>query len=83
MPLPALTARARTVWVRLAGVPVVFAPVLRPAVSPTSRLCPPGWAGLVVIADEAIATVPDAGTGQIIDPTAADWSGFSLVWLYE
>ena len=66
MPLPALTARARTVWVRLAGVPVVFAPVLRPAVSPTSRLCPPGWAGLVVIADEAIATVPDAGTGQIM-----------------
>ena len=24
-----------------------------------------------------------AGTGQIIDPTASDWSGFSLIWLYE
>jgi hypothetical protein len=24
-----------------------------------------------------------AGTGQIIDPTAVDWSGYSLVWLYE
>jgi hypothetical protein len=22
-------------------------------------------------------------TGQIIDPTAVDWSGYSLVWLYE
>ena len=24
-----------------------------------------------------------AGTGQIIDPTAVNWSGYSLVWLYE
>jgi hypothetical protein len=24
-----------------------------------------------------------AATDQIIDPTAADWSGFSLIWLYE
>jgi hypothetical protein len=24
-----------------------------------------------------------AGTGQIIDPTAADWSEFNLIWFYE
>ena len=24
-----------------------------------------------------------AGAGRIIDPTAVDWSGYSLVWLYE
>jgi Collagen triple helix repeat (20 copies) len=24
-----------------------------------------------------------AGTNQILDPTATDWSGFALVWLYE
>ena len=24
-----------------------------------------------------------AGTGQILDPTGTDWSGYSLVWLYE
>jgi hypothetical protein len=24
-----------------------------------------------------------AGIGRIIDPTAVDWSGYSLVWLYE
>jgi hypothetical protein len=24
-----------------------------------------------------------AVAGQIIDPTAADWSGFTLIWLYE
>jgi hypothetical protein len=66
MPQPALTAQARAVWERLAGLPVVFASVLRPAVSPQSRLCPPGWVGLVVIADAAIATVPDADTAQIM-----------------
>ena len=66
MPQPALTTRARAAWERLAGLPVVFAPVLRPAVSPRSRLCPPGWVGLVVIADAAIATAPDADTAQIM-----------------
>jgi GNAT acetyltransferase len=66
MPVPGLTARVRADWERLAGVPVVFAPVLSVAVSPRSRLCPPGWVGLVVIADAAIATVPDAGTAQIM-----------------
>ena len=24
-----------------------------------------------------------AGTGQIIDPTGTDWSGYSLIWLYK
>jgi len=64
MPLAALTVRARTVWEVLAGVPVTFAPVVRVAVSPHSRLCPPGWAGLVVIAGAAIATAPDVNTRQ-------------------
>lgn len=66
MPLPGLAARVCANWERLAGVPVVFAPVLSVAVSPRSRLCPPGWVGLVVIADAAIATVPDAGTAKIM-----------------
>jgi len=64
MPLAALTLRARTVWEGLAGVPVAFAPVVRVAVSPRSRLCPPGWAGLVVIAGAAIATAPDEDARQ-------------------
>jgi hypothetical protein len=23
------------------------------------------------------------GTDQIIDPTAADWTGYNLIWLYR
>jgi hypothetical protein len=61
-----LTARVRTIWERLAGAPVAFAPVVRVAVSPRSRLCPQGWAGLVVIAGAAIATAPDTPTGRIM-----------------
>jgi hypothetical protein len=36
------------------------------AVSPGSSLCPPGWAGLVVIAGTAIATAPDTHAAQIM-----------------
>jgi hypothetical protein len=66
MPLDELTARARAVWESLARVPVAFAPAVRVAVSPRSSLCPPGWAGLVVIAGTAIATAPDAHAAQIM-----------------
>jgi hypothetical protein len=66
MSLPTLTARVRTVWESLAGVPVGFAPVLRVAASPRSGLRPPSWVGLVVIAGTAIATAPDARTAQIV-----------------
>ena len=64
MPPSALILRARTVWEGLASVPVAFALVVRVVVSPRSRLCPPGWAGLVVIAGAAIATAPDEDTRQ-------------------
>jgi hypothetical protein len=40
-------------WESLTGSPAGFGPVLRVAVSPDSRLCPPGWVGIVVIADAA------------------------------
>src|SRR6266487_4541431 len=61
---PTLTARSRALWESLAGVPAEFGPVLRVAVSPTSRLCPPRWVGIVVIADAVIATAPTADTAQ-------------------
>jgi hypothetical protein len=55
---PALTARSRVLWEALASAPAEFAPTLRVAVSPGSLLCPPGWVGLVVIADAVLATAP-------------------------
>ena len=55
---PTLTARSRALWASLAGAPARFGPVLHVAVSPDSRLCPPRWVGIVVIADTVIATAP-------------------------
>lgn len=66
MPLITLTTRARTVWESLAGVPVAFAPDVRVAVSSRSSLCPPGWAGLVVIDGAAIATAPARYIAQVM-----------------
>jgi GNAT superfamily N-acetyltransferase len=54
------------VWERLTGATAEFRPALRVAVSPDSRLCPPGWAGIVVIADAVIATAPTEDTAHIV-----------------
>lgn len=61
---PALTARARELWQALADEAAGFSPAASVAVSPGSRLCPPGWAGIVVIGDAAIATAPDQETAR-------------------
>jgi len=51
----ALTARATELWEYLAGTAAPFAPPISVAVSPRSYLCPPGWAGIVVIGRAAAA----------------------------
>jgi RimJ/RimL family protein N-acetyltransferase len=56
---PVLVARARAVWESRAGGAAAFSPVARVAVGPQSRLCPPGWAGVVSIDGLVIATAPD------------------------
>ncbi|GAA3337592.1 hypothetical protein GCM10020358_14430 [Amorphoplanes nipponensis] len=63
----ALLAHARRLWTTLAATPVTFstAPV-GVAVSPRSRLCPPGWVGIVTLGDAAIATAPDDHTAEIV-----------------
>jgi hypothetical protein len=60
-----LLARARRVWVELAGVPVSFpaAGSAEVVVSAGSLLCPPGWVGIVALGDAAIATAP---TGEVV-----------------
>ena len=63
---PTLTARSRAVWESLTGATAEFGPALRVAVSPDSRLCPPRWAGIVVIADAVIATAPTAATAHTV-----------------
>lgn len=53
-------------WESLAGAPAGFGPGLHVAVSPESRLCPPGWVGIVVIADAVIATAPSPGIAHTV-----------------
>ncbi len=66
MPLSTLTARAHALWESLANSQVEFAPVVSVAAAPESRLCPPGWTGIVVIGDTAIATAPDPDTAHAV-----------------
>jgi hypothetical protein len=58
--MDSLTSRARELWVGLAGAPIGFRPGgVSVAVAPASLLCPPGWTGIVVIGNAAIATVAE------------------------
>lgn len=69
-----LLARARRVWLKMAGVSMDF-PVgggVEVAVSARSRLCPPGWVGIVGLGDAAVVTVP---TGR--------WAGIVRTVLHE
>lgn len=63
-----IVSRARDLWSRLAAVPVAFASDggVTVVVSPGSALCPPGWAGIVVLGDAGIATAPDDHTADVL-----------------
>lgn len=63
---PTVMARSRALWEGLTGVSAEFAPALQVAVSPGSRLCPPHWVGIVVIADAVIATAPTADAAKTV-----------------
>lgn len=63
---PTLMARSRALWAGLTGAPAEFAPALRVTVTPHSRLCPPHWVGIVVIADAVIATAPTTDAANTV-----------------
>ncbi|MEV4541236.1 hypothetical protein [Micromonospora echinaurantiaca] len=64
--------RAQDLWVHLAGVPTSFpADGVRVVVAADSRLCPPGWAGVVVLGDAGLATAPDAATARFLRDSLA------------
>jgi hypothetical protein len=95
---PSLTARARELWEFLAldraatraggeaetaaARGTGFAPAVRVVVSPGSALCPPGWAGIVVLGDAALATAPDADTARLIEQALGDVPAASLTDAY-
>ncbi|KKJ99890.1 GNAT family N-acetyltransferase [Micromonospora sp. HK10] len=67
MPRSALLDRVQDLWGSLAGVPAGFpADGVRVVVAPESRLCPPGWVGIVVVGGSGIATAPDAATARFL-----------------
>jgi hypothetical protein len=70
-PATALTASARELWEDLAGAAARFGPVIGVAVS-RSRLCPPGWVGIVAIGDDVLATAPDDQTARIVGQALMD-----------
>ncbi len=63
-----ILTQARDLWSRLAAAPVTFAAEggVTVVVSAESALCPPGWAGIVVLGGAGIATAPDDGTAQVL-----------------
>jgi len=63
-PAAALSVRARELWTHLAAAD--FTRDVRVAVSPQSRLCPPGWVGIVAIGGDVFATAPDAETAAVV-----------------
>jgi GNAT superfamily N-acetyltransferase len=67
MAVDPLLVHARGLWETVAGVPVSFAPSggLTVVTSPGSGLCPPSWAGIVMLGDAAVATVPTEGAAQV------------------
>jgi RimJ/RimL family protein N-acetyltransferase len=77
-PVAALTARARELWECLAGTTAGFVPAISVAVSPRSNLCPPGWAGIVVMGDAALATAPDHETARVVEQALGGLPAASL-----
>lgn len=60
--------RVQELWIELAGVPVSFPPAggLAVVVSGNSRLCPPGWVGIIKLGAGGIATVPSTENADIL-----------------
>ncbi len=69
--------RAWRVWRELAGAPAESGGVV---VAPGSRLCPPGWVGVVVLGGEAIVTVPDEG---VLEPVRKACVSLTLAGLTD
>ncbi len=54
-------------WECLAGTSAGFGAAASVAVAPESRLCSPGWVGIVVIEGATLATAPDQETACLIE----------------
>lgn len=76
-----LLVRARGLWRELAGVPVDFTPSggVNVVVAPGSRMCPPGWTGIVGLGGAVVATAPDARRAELMSSAARRLSAAQLL----
>ncbi|WP_381796799.1 GNAT family N-acetyltransferase [Streptomyces niveus] len=70
---------ARALWSELAGVPVEFTTPTAVVRAPGSRLCPPGWAGIVRIGDAAVVTAPDTRGAEALSAAVRKLAPAELV----
>ncbi|MEV7868305.1 GNAT family N-acetyltransferase [Streptomyces sp. NPDC088124] len=73
--------RARELWTELAATPVEFRSPegVSVVVSPDSRLCPPSWAGIVVLGDAGVITAPNVCVAELMAGAARKLSPGELV----
>jgi len=73
MPSSQLLADARALWSEIAAASVAFPDQgISIVISPLSRMCPPGWVGLVLLSDSGIGTAPDQATADRLRALLAD-----------
>ena len=73
MPSSQLLADAKALWTVVASASVAFPDQgISIVTSPQSRMCPQGWAGLVLLADSGIGTAPDEATADRFRALLAD-----------
>ncbi|WP_329321559.1 GNAT family N-acetyltransferase [Streptomyces sp. NBC_01262] len=69
-----LLTDAQALWAEVAAAPVAFPEQgISVVASPASRLCPPGWVGLVLLADSGIGTTPDQEAADTVRELLADY----------
>ncbi|MEY9911156.1 GNAT superfamily N-acetyltransferase [Catenulispora sp. MAP12-49] len=73
MPDSQILPSVREMWAQIAASPVVFPDDgISIVTSPRSRMCPPGWVGLVLLAGAGIGTAPDDATADAVRTALAD-----------
>jgi hypothetical protein len=68
----ATVGRARALWEELAGARFPERGGIRVVETTTSRLCPPGWAGIVTLDGAVLATAPTAAQVALLEATLPD-----------
>lgn len=75
----ATVSRARGLWEELAGGRFPERGEVRVIQTTTSRLCPPGWAGIIMLAGAMLATAPTAEQAALLTAALPDTGSLPVV----